>query len=131
MGTYAWNILYSKILRTESRAWCSRPATQVAPSQAVHRNLATGPYSSHYSALFTLRSHGWTNSYHIISSYTHILRWKSPRALLSSNRSTLSHQSFVQQMFYSCLFSHVLFCSNTKPKSKRQAQVIIQFKLLN
>ena len=43
MGTYAWNILYSKILPAKSRARHRRPATKALPSQAVHRNLATGP----------------------------------------------------------------------------------------
>ena len=43
MGTYAWNILYSKILPPKSRTRRRRPATQAGPSQAVHRNLATGP----------------------------------------------------------------------------------------
>ena len=43
MGTYAWNILFSKILPAKSRARHRRPAAQAAPSQAVHRNLATGP----------------------------------------------------------------------------------------
>ena len=44
MGTYAWNTLYSKILPRKSRAQRRRPATQSPSSQAVHRNLATGPY---------------------------------------------------------------------------------------
>ena len=42
MGTYAWKTLYSKILPANSRARRSRPAAQAAPSQAVHKNLATG-----------------------------------------------------------------------------------------
>ena len=46
MGTYAWNLLYSKIFPAKSRARRRRPAAQAAPSQAVHRNLATGPYRS-------------------------------------------------------------------------------------
>ena len=42
MGTYAWNTLNFKILFVKSR-------TQGPPSQAVHRNLATGPkYLSKY-----------------------------------------------------------------------------------
>ena len=48
MGTYAWNILYSKILPAKSGARRRRPAAQAAPSQAVHWNLATGPYQLHY-----------------------------------------------------------------------------------
>ena len=43
MGNYAWNILYSVILPAKSCARCCRPAAQTSPSQAVHRNLATGP----------------------------------------------------------------------------------------
>ena len=42
MGTYAWNILYSKILPPKFRTRRRRPATQAGHSQAVHRNLATG-----------------------------------------------------------------------------------------
>ena len=43
MGTYAWNILYPKILTAKSSD--RRPArpAQARPSQAEHQNLATGP----------------------------------------------------------------------------------------
>ena len=43
MGTYAWNVLYSKIMTAKSRVMALRPAAQAAPSQAVQRNLATSP----------------------------------------------------------------------------------------
>ena len=44
MGTNPWNILDSKTLPAKSCAGHRRPAAQALPSQAVHRNLATGPY---------------------------------------------------------------------------------------
>ena len=43
MGTYAWNTLYFKILPAKSRGRRRLPAAQSPLSQAVHRNLATGP----------------------------------------------------------------------------------------
>ena len=44
MGTYVWNILlFQDFIPAKSRARRRRPAAQAAPSQAVHRNLATGP----------------------------------------------------------------------------------------
>ena len=39
MGTYAWNILYSKILPEKYRSQRRRLAAQAVPIQAVHRNL--------------------------------------------------------------------------------------------
>ena len=44
MGTYAWNIFYSKILPAKSHARCCRPAAAGPPSQTNHWNVATGPY---------------------------------------------------------------------------------------
>ena len=44
MGTYAWNIIYSKIFPAKSCARRHWPVAQAAPSQVVHRNLATGNY---------------------------------------------------------------------------------------
>ena len=52
MGTYAWNILYSKILPSKSQARRRRPTDQAAPSQVVHRNLATGPIKYNLIAVF-------------------------------------------------------------------------------
>ena len=44
MGTsYAWNMVYSKILPAKSPAWCHCPAAAGPRSQGEHRNLATDP----------------------------------------------------------------------------------------
>ena len=64
MGTYAWNILYSKILPAKSRDSPRRPATQATPSQAVHRNLATGPNIRVTSCPFSM----WDKVYSILTS---------------------------------------------------------------
>ena len=60
MATYPWNILYSKILPAKSCAWCRRPATQAAPSQTVHWNLATGPKLHHILDFYIIF---WTFKY--------------------------------------------------------------------
>ena len=67
MGTYVWNILYSKILPTKSRAQRRRPAAQAAPSQAVHWNLATGPYPYLPQPLIPLPSFNPTLSFPLLS----------------------------------------------------------------
>ena len=51
---------YSKILPAKSRARRRRPATQAASSQAVHRNLATGPYMKKLKKLSFTKPHPLT-----------------------------------------------------------------------
>ena len=54
--SYAWNILYSKILPAKSRARRRPLAAQAAPNQAVHRNLAMVPYVN-WAPLFVIKTH--------------------------------------------------------------------------